>query len=41
MFVVGLVVCCMSVVSGVLCGLFCMMGVCFDCFVEIDGVLNV
>lgn len=30
----------MTPVSGVLRGPFCMMGVCFDCLVEIDGVPN-
>ena len=27
-------------VSGAIRGPFCMMGVCFDCLVEIDGVAN-
>ena len=27
-------------VSGVARGPFCMMGICFDCLVEIDGVAN-
>jgi D-hydroxyproline dehydrogenase subunit gamma len=30
-----------TAVSGVKRGPFCMMGVCFDCLVEIDGVPNV
>ena len=29
-----------SVVSGEPRGVFCMMGACFDCLVEIDGVQN-
>ena len=28
-------------ISGAARGAFCMMGVCFDCLVEIDGVANV
>lgn len=30
-----------SVVSGEPRGIFCMMGTCFDCLMEIDGVPNV
>ena len=37
----GRVACRSSAVSGVERGPFCMMGVCFDCLVEIDGVPNV
>jgi len=33
--------CRLSAVSGAPRGPFCMMGVCFDCLVEIDGVPNV
>lgn len=29
-----------SVVSGAPRGVFCMMGSCFDCLVEVDGVAN-
>lgn len=29
-----------SVVSGAARGVYCMMGACFDCLVEIDGVPN-
>jgi predicted molibdopterin-dependent oxidoreductase YjgC len=29
-----------SVVSGAPRGVFCMMGTCFDCLVEVDGVAN-
>lgn len=29
-----------SVVSGAPRGIFCMMGTCFDCLVEVDGVPN-
>jgi predicted molibdopterin-dependent oxidoreductase YjgC len=37
---VGEVALCTSPVSGAERGPFCMMGVCFDCMVEIDGVPN-
>ncbi|EEA02737.1 conserved hypothetical protein [Burkholderia sp. H160] len=37
----GQVTCRSSAVSGALRGPFCMMGVCFECLVEIDGVPNV
>jgi D-hydroxyproline dehydrogenase subunit gamma len=37
----GRVACRTSAVSGAERGPFCMMGVCFDCLVEIDGVPNV
>ena len=33
-------VCRTTVVSKALRGPFCMMGVCFDCLVEIDGIAN-
>lgn len=32
----GELACCIMV-DGVLCGVFCGMGVCHDCFVEVDG----
>lgn len=37
----GTLACRASAVSGAPRGPFCMMGVCFDCLVEIDGVPNV
>ncbi|WP_404987376.1 (2Fe-2S)-binding protein [Caballeronia sp. LZ043] len=37
----GLAACRTTPVSGAPRGPFCMMGVCFDCLVEIDGVPNV
>ncbi|CAB3808214.1 hypothetical protein LMG28688_06721 [Paraburkholderia caffeinitolerans] len=37
----GATACRASAVSGAPRGPFCMMGVCFDCLVEIDGVPNV
>lgn len=37
----GMSACRASAVSGASRGPFCMMGVCFDCLVEIDGVPNV
>ncbi|MEE9195984.1 MAG: (2Fe-2S)-binding protein [Alphaproteobacteria bacterium] len=37
---VGQVAFCTSPVTGAERGPFCMMGVCFDCMVEIDGVAN-
>ncbi|SEK05992.1 (2Fe-2S)-binding protein [Paraburkholderia diazotrophica] len=37
----GKAACRTSAVSGAPRGPFCMMGVCFDCLVEIDGVPNV
>ena len=37
----GILACRASTVSGAPRGPFCMMGVCFDCLVEIDGVPNV
>lgn len=36
----GISVCRTTVVSGVPRGPYCMMGVCFDCLVTIDGVSN-
>jgi predicted molibdopterin-dependent oxidoreductase YjgC len=37
----GLAACRTTPVSGAPRGPFCMMGVCFDCLVEVDGVPNV
>jgi len=37
----GAVACRTSAISGAARGPFCMMGVCFDCLVEVDGVPNV
>ncbi|MDR3095816.1 MAG: (2Fe-2S)-binding protein [Paraburkholderia sp.] len=37
----GALACRASAVSGAPRGPFCMMGVCFDCLVEIDGIPNV
>lgn len=36
----GHAACRKSAVSGEPCGPYCMMGVCFECLVEIDGVAN-
>jgi D-hydroxyproline dehydrogenase subunit gamma len=36
----GLLACRTTVVSGVARGPYCMMGVCFDCLVTIDGAPN-
>jgi D-hydroxyproline dehydrogenase subunit gamma len=36
----GLQACRVTPISGLPRGPFCMMGVCFDCLVEIDGVPN-
>ncbi|MEO8136378.1 MAG: (2Fe-2S)-binding protein, partial [Betaproteobacteria bacterium] len=36
----GLADCRTTAVSGAPRGPFCMMGVCFDCLVEIDGIAN-
>ncbi|HGL4259909.1 (2Fe-2S)-binding protein [Burkholderia dolosa] len=41
MLAAGAAACRTSAVSGAPRGPFCMMGVCFDCLVEIDGVPNV
>ena len=41
MLAAGSAACRTSAVSGAPRGPFCMMGVCFDCLVEIDGVPNV
>lgn len=41
MLAAGATACRTSAVSGAPRGPFCMMGVCFDCLVEVDGVPNV
>ncbi|MCA3780942.1 MAG: (2Fe-2S)-binding protein [Burkholderia sp.] len=41
MLAAGSAACRASAVSGAPRGPFCMMGVCFDCLVEVDGVPNV
>lgn len=41
MLAAGATACRTSAVSGTPRGPFCMMGVCFDCLVEVDGVPNV
>jgi D-hydroxyproline dehydrogenase subunit gamma len=40
LFTAGLLACRTTVVSGVPRGPYCMMGVCFDCLVTIDGAPN-
>jgi 2Fe-2S iron-sulfur cluster protein len=40
LFAAGLLVCRTTAVSGAARGPYCMMGVCFDCLVTIDGAPN-
>jgi predicted molibdopterin-dependent oxidoreductase YjgC len=40
MFADGMTACRKTAVSGVIRGPFCMMGVCYDCLVNIDGRAN-